>query len=365
MTTTWQHVFDGPALQPPTPTRTAQRSRARREDPHRRRDVQGLRAVAVGMVVLFHAGWSALRGGFVGVDVFFVISGFLITGNISRSLASGRFTLLGFYANRARRLLPAAFVLIATTCLVSYLVLPAQRLNGIGHDAAASAYYAVNWRLAAQSVDYLSLNAAPSPFQHFWSLAVEEQFYVVWPLLLLAAFLLARHSPRHRALMVAAALVLVPSLVFSITYTASSPPQAYFVTTTRMWELAVGGLAALTAGYWARLTPPVAAAVGWLGLAGIVYSAVVYTTLTPFPGCAAALPVVSAAAVLVAGPAAGSMGPVALLGRGVMVAVGNISYSLYLWHWPLIVFMSAQFHRHPPAVGGGCWPRRHRWSRPT
>ncbi|MGH8862956.1 MAG: acyltransferase family protein, partial [Jatrophihabitantaceae bacterium] len=182
----WQRAFEGPPLASRAPARAgirpgvtaARPRRSGRGRADKRRDIQGLRAVAVALVVLFHAGWSAVPGGFVGVDVFFVISGFLITGNISRLLAGGDFTLLGFYANRARRLLPAAFVTIATSCLVSYLVLPAEQFDTIGRDALASAYYAVNWRLSAQSVDYLAKDQAASPFQHFWSLAVEEQYYL-------------------------------------------------------------------------------------------------------------------------------------------------------------------------------------------
>jgi peptidoglycan/LPS O-acetylase OafA/YrhL/capsular polysaccharide biosynthesis protein len=329
-----------------------QRPRSDRRDPDKRRDIQGLRALAVGLVVLFHAGWSLWPGGFIGVDVFFVISGFLITGNISRGLATGGFTLLGFYANRARRLLPAAFVTIASTCSAAYLLLPPERFDTIGRDALASAYYVVNWRLSAQSIDYLAENQAPSPFQHFWSLAVEEQYYLVWPLLLLIAYLVTLRAGRRIGLLVAAGLILVPSLVYSVTYTFSSPSQAYFVTTTRMWELAVGGVVALTAGLSARLPQVLAAAIGWLGVAGIVYSALVYTGATPFPGYAAGLPVLCAAAVILAGPAAGPIGPVAILGRSVPVFLGNISYSLYLWHWPIIVFLAARLTGALPLWAG-------------
>ncbi|MGH8860589.1 MAG: acyltransferase family protein, partial [Jatrophihabitantaceae bacterium] len=176
----------------------------------------------------------------------------------------------------------------------------------------------------------------------FWSLAVEEQYYLVWPLLLVIVYLVSRGAARRSGLVLAAAMVLVPSFVYSITYTTSNPSQAYFVTTTRMWELAMGGLVALTAGFWNRLAPAVAALIGWLGVTGIVYSALTYTAATLFPGSAAGLPVLSAAAVILAGPAAGSLGPVAILGRSAMVILGNISYSLYLWHWPIIVFVTAQ-----------------------
>ncbi len=315
----------------------------------KRLDIQGLRFVAVALVVLFHAGLTgALPGGYVGVDVFFVISGFLITGNITQGLAAGEFSLLGFYANRARRLLPAAFVTIAGTCLLTYLFLSATRFDSIARDALSSAYYAVNWRLSAQSVDYLAQDQAVSPFQHFWSLAVEEQFYLVWPLLLLFAALLWRAN-RRAAWLIALAAVLVPSLIYSITYTASDAAQAYFVTTTRMWELALGGGVALGATVLARVPGATAATLGWLGIAAILCSAVLYTAGTPFPGYAAVMPTVGAAAALAFGEAV--RGPRVVLSLPPLVWVGDMSYSLYLWHWPIIVIAGAQFTEHPLAVG--------------
>ncbi len=330
----------------------------------KRDDIQGLRSVAVVLVVLFHAGVTALPGGYIGVDVFFVISGFLITGNIVRTLESDDFTLLGFYANRARRLLPAAFVTIAVTCLLTYLLLPTTRFNSIAHDALSSAYYAINWRLSQQSVDYLAQNDAASPFQHFWSLAVEEQYYLVWPLLLLIAAALVRRAARtsrlsrvpskrrHTAFVVALLVILVPSFAYSIAYTASDAAQAYFVTTTRMWELALGGAVALSARRLMGIPPWAAVALGWAGLAAIVGSAFVYTGATPFPGYAAALPTAGAAAVIAAGPRAGPAGAALLLNHRVPVAIGDISYSLYLWHWPLIVVAAAQFDGPLPLWAG-------------
>jgi peptidoglycan/LPS O-acetylase OafA/YrhL len=305
-------------------------------------------------VVLFHAGLRAVPGGYVGVDVFFVISGFLITGNILRRLDDRAFTLSGFYANRARRLVPAAFVTIATTCLLAYLILPATRFAQTAHDGLASALYVENWRLAARSVDYLAQGAGASPFQHFWSLGVEEQYYLLWPLLILVGIRVATrfHRSRRVGIGVALGVVLVASFTYSLIYTASHPSEAYYVTTTRMWELSVGGALALLQPVWQRLPAIPMRVAGWAGIGAIFFAVLVFDSSTAFPGGAALVPTLGAAAVISAGPTAGPWGPVALLGRRLPVFVGDISYSLYLWHWPLIVLAASQFTGSIPLWAG-------------
>jgi Predicted acyltransferases len=225
-----------------------------------RPDIQGLRAVAVGLVVLYHAGLPWLPGGFVGVDVFFVISGFLITqGLVREQLRRGTISLAGFYARRARRILPAATFTLVGVVALALLLLPRTRLLQLGKDTVSSAAYVVNWDLAGRSIDYLARDQAASPLQHFWSLAVEEQFYLVWPLVLIAsgvAVAFVRHGRGRRApgvgvqphLLLALALVAVPSFAWSVHLTRASPGPAYFVTTTHMWELALGAGSPLPAG---------------------------------------------------------------------------------------------------------------------
>lgn len=319
----------------------------------KRTDIQGLRCIAVALVILFHAGVTRVSGGFIGVDVFFVISGFLITGTITRQLEVQRheFSLLGFYANRARRLLPAAFVAIASTLLLTYLILPGTRYESTGKDAIAAAYYGINWRLSSQAVDYLAQNAAPSPLEHYWSLSVEEQFYLVWPLLLILALVVGRYYAR-RSFVIVVAVTFAASLAYSIMATASSPAQAYFVTPTRVWELALGGGLALGADHVRRLRVGVAATIGWVGLAAIGFSAVAYTGGTPFPGWQALVPTVGAAAVIATGERADRLGPASLLSLRPLVTIGDISYSLYLWHWPLIVFVAYQYGDTAPGWAG-------------
>ena len=310
-----------------------------------RGDIQGLRAVAVLLVMLWHAGLTALPGGYVGVDVFFVISGFLMTGLLYREAsADRRISLWGFYARRARRLLPASALLIIFVAVASRAFLPPVRWGSIGRDLLASSLFGMNWQLSSQSTEYLAATLAPSPLQHFWSLGVEEQFYFIWPVLLLVFTIRARR--RRDSLTPGVTLLLatitIPSLLWSIHLSSSNPGSAYFVTTTRLWELAVGGAVAVFASYLRRMPTPVALAVGWIGLAAAVAAGFIYDSHTMFPGYAAALPVLGTAAVIAAGPAAGAAGPGAVLGLAPLRKLGDWSYSLYLWHWPVIVIATAK-----------------------
>ncbi|SDU86163.1 Peptidoglycan/LPS O-acetylase OafA/YrhL, contains acyltransferase and SGNH-hydrolase domains [Jiangella alkaliphila] len=304
-----------------------------------RGDIQGLRAVAVLSVLGFHAGVPFLAGGYVGVDVFFVISGFLITGLIHREIEqTGRLGLGRFWARRARRLLPATAVVLGAVAAMTIAVLPVTRWASTAWDIGASALYVVNWRLAGQSVDYLA-NDAPSPVQHFWSLAVEEQFYLVWPVLLvLLAWVRRRRGWRLDAVMLAGiAAIGLPSLAWSLWFTEANPGQAYFVSTTRLWELAAGAALAVVAHRLDRLPGWAAHVLGLAGLVAIGYAAVRFDAATPFPGSAALVPVLGAAAVIVAGGAGRRSASARLLGVAPMRGVGTLSYSLYLWHWPLLV----------------------------
>jgi hypothetical protein len=209
----------------------------------------------------------------------------------------------------------------------------------------SAALYVVNWRLAGQSVNYLAEDTAPSPVQHFWSLAVEEQYYLVWPLLLILVTLWARRRGRSMgaSLSIGLALVAIPSLLWSVYQTSYQPASAFFITTTRMWELAIGGGVAIAATRLARMPRPTALLLGWVGLAAVAVAGVIFSTSTPWPGYVAALPTLGAAAVIAAGFAAGGAGPVMLLGTRPFQWVGALSYSLYLWHWPLLVAATAHW----------------------
>ncbi|GIJ39062.1 acyltransferase family protein [Micromonospora andamanensis] len=316
-----------------------------------RGDIEGMRALAVVLVLAGHAAPALLPGGYVGVDVFFVISGFLITGLLLTELErTGRISLVEFYARRARRLLPAAGLVLVVSLLLTFVFLPKIRWAATGWDVVASGLYVMNWRLAERSVDYLAANQAASILQHYWSLAVEEQFYLIWPLLLILVTLgrrgrawRARPGVLRARLLLGLAVVGVPSFVWSVLLTQNDPAQAYFVTTTRLWELALGAAIAVLGVSLSRMPTAVAAMLAWSGIALIVAAAVLFDETTRFPGYLALLPTVGAAVVIVGAVRAGRAGPAALLGLGPVRAVGAISYSLYLWHWPLLVVAKARF----------------------
>jgi peptidoglycan/LPS O-acetylase OafA/YrhL len=306
---------------------------------HFRPDIEGLRAVAVLLVVLSHAGVGAVAGGYVGVDVFFVISGFLITSLLIREVRrTGRISLPRFYARRALRLLPASTLVLAVTLAGTYLWLTPLRFTEFARDAAAGAAYVSNLRFADIGTDYLASAETPSPLQHLWSLAVEEQFYLVWPALILAVTW-RRFSPR--VLAVVLSVLVAGSLVLSVTETARSAPWAYFGPHTRVWELGLGALVALGAGRLARLAPGVAAMTGWAGLAAVVVAAVTFDETTAFPGYAAVLPVAGAALVLAGGCADPARGARLLLATPPLQWIGRLSYGWYLWHWPVLMIAPA------------------------
>jgi peptidoglycan/LPS O-acetylase OafA/YrhL len=307
-----------------------------------RGDIEGLRAVAIAAVLLCHAGIPFLAGGYVGVDVFFVISGFLITrlllGEIERT---GRISLRRFYARRAKRLLPLSAILLAAVGLLSLLLLSPVRAVEVSGDIVSSALYTANWHFAAQSVDYFAQGVEPSPVLHLWSLAIEEQFYLVWPTLMLAVTWFWRRRGRsvRPALWATLALITLGSLALGIHLTDAQPASAYFSTFGRAWELALGGALALLGAV--RLPRALAGALGWAGLAAIVYAALAFDAATPFPGIAALVPTLGAAALILAGSsihAAAGGAPARLLSAAPVRYVGRISYSWYLWHWPALIF---------------------------
>ena len=309
-----------------------------------RGDIQGLRAVAVLGVLLWHAGLTLVPGGYVGVDVFFVISGFLMTGMLTRDLdRSGRISLRDFYARRAKRLLPAASLALVGTALMTVIFLPRIRWRDIGGDIVASATYVINFRLANRAADYLASGLTASPLQHYWSLAVEEQFYIVWPVVLLGAGWLCHRTGRRWPLVATIVAVTLGSLFWSIHYSPLSPQRAYLVTPTRVWELGVGALVALISPYSVRPARVVAAGLSWLGLAAVAATMFLLGGGHPFPGKVAMIPVGGAAMLLAVGPAAGSAGAARLLAIQPLQFVGNISYSLYLWHWPMLVCAAVIF----------------------
>ena len=311
-----------------------------------RRDVQGMRAVAVVAVVLSHAGLGGFDGGYVGVDVFFVVSAFLITDQLLRELGrTGTIRFGAFYARRIRRLLPAAATVVVASGVVTLLFESSLAARHWAEDTLWAAAYAVNIELAMQGTDYFAAESTPSTLRHLWSLAVEEQFYVVWPLLLLVTGVLLS---RNRTLgfargRVAAGLVVVVglSLGLSIWQTREAPSWAYFGLHTRAWEFGAGALAAVALPWLHRLPATAGRAMSWAGLGAIALAVASFSERTALPGHAALLPVVGATLVIVGGSVTTLGGAGRLLGTAPFQAIGAVSYSWYLWHWPFLMLMPA------------------------
>jgi peptidoglycan/LPS O-acetylase OafA/YrhL len=310
-----------------------------------RPDVEGLRAVAILLVLCYHADLLWISGGFVGVDVFFVISGFLITRLLFESQRKhGRVQLVEFYVRRMKRLLPAAALVTLAVLVAARLWSPPLQAKAVGHDAIYSAFYGMNLHLAAQGNDYLHSNDAASPLTHYWSLSIEEQFYLGLPLLILALVLVNR-TYRRMALTGALALVVVVSLLRSITMTSSDSVGAYYSLSTRAWEFGIGGLIALLAPVMLKIPRVPAIAAGWLGLGMIVVAGLKFDDNTAFPGSAALLPVLGTGLVIAAGARQHEAGAEGLLGSGPAQWVGKHSYSLYLWHWPVLIYLPLATHK--------------------
>ena len=310
-----------------------------------RPDIEGLRAIAVLLVVAYHAGVPGVGGGYVGVDVFFVLSGYLITGLLVREAeATGTVALGAFYARRARRLLPAVLVVLVAVVAVGAAVFAPFEQIELARSAWATAAYVSNVHFARGQTDYLGAASETNPFLHTWSLAVEEQFYLAWPLVVMVGLgVLAFGTrvrrgavPSRRRLVWTMTAIAAASFALCVALTATRQPWAFFLSPPRAWEFALGALGALVA---AR--PRIDTLLGPLGLVGILASAVAFGAETPFPGWAAALPVLSTVAVLRAAAAR----PDGRLARGLgarpLQTLGRLSYSWYLWHWPALVVGAA------------------------
>ncbi|ODT43138.1 MAG: hypothetical protein BGO45_03665 [Microbacterium sp. 71-36] len=310
-----------------------------------RPDVQGLRAVAVVAVVLDHLlGWP--RGGFIGVDLFFVISGYLITGLLLREYdKSGGISFTGFYLRRFKRIFPAATLVLLATIAAAWFLTPGDRFFQTAADAAWAALFAANWNMGLQGTDYFQADLLPSPLQHYWSLSVEEQFYFVWPWVILLVLwltikVLRGTLVRGRVILaVTIAVLSAASFAYGLFLTQTDPAWAYFSSFTRAWELGLGALVAILSP-WVRMPHGLRIALSLLGLVAIGVALFVVDPAAGFPVPWAALPVLAIALVLVAGER-GDHRHLIVLTNPVSRYIGNISYSLYLWHFPVLMMLYA------------------------
>ena len=327
------------------------------DKPDFRRDIEGLRAIAVLFVLAFHAHVPGFGGGFVGVDVFFVISGYLITGQLFREVSeTGRLNVGAFYGRRARRIIPPAALVMGVTGLVAWISMPPLALFRLTKDLLASLLYVANWNFIAEGKDYLAGSTSESPVLHMWSLAVEEQFYLVWPFLVLAAAYLSMRRGRSVRLGVGLALALVSVTSFGIglVLTSTDPGLAYMATYTRAWQFGLGAMIAVVLPMGVAGAGDMgvrrawATAIGASGLLLLGLSLVFISEATAYPGVAALLPTLGAGAII----AAGSCGPThGLLSVPALRLVGKWSYAWYLWHWPALIFAEQ-------AIGHLSWQQR-------
>ena len=331
-----------------------------------RADVEGLRAVAVVLVILNHLDVRGFHGGFIGVDVFFVISGYLITSLLAAEYAEkaarnhgrGSISIPHFYLRRARRILPAALAVIVAVVVAANLLLNTLRVAQVKHDAIWTVFFASNINFIRQATDYFAAGfVGSSPFQHYWSLAVEEQFYFVWPVLFLLVtrahgLTILGRPIRWRSRLCGTLLIIgAASFLWSIQDTGSNPARAYFSTFTRAWELAIGALLALV-GATSQMTSFRALVASSSGIALLVAGCFVIDANSAFPGYIALLPTLGTALVIAGGIGGSLPLPNRVLGIAPMRFVGRISYSLYLWHWPLIVFAAALFPHASSQIAG-------------
>ena len=304
-----------------------------------RRDIEGLRALAVIAVLLFHFGVPGTRGGYVGVDVFFVISGFLITSLlVDERVSTGRISLRDFYSRRIRRLLPISAVVLVATAISAVAWLEPTRLANLARDIGAASIFSVNFIFANRGTDYLASALPPSPIQHYWSLAVEEQFYMVWAVLIAAVSIGARDMRRRVG--VTMGVLIVVSFALSVTMSGSHPSWSFFGLHTRAWEMGLGALLAVFYIEAQRISAQTRAVIGWAGVIAIAISVATFGDVARFPGWIAIIPVLGTVGVLLAGDDARG-GPLVVLGIKPLQWIGARSYSLYMWHWPILIIGEA------------------------
>ncbi len=302
-----------------------------------RPDIEGLRGIAVLLVVLFHAHFPHVNGGYIGVDVFFVISGYLISGLLMKEMEStGRISFLQFYARRGRRLLPAAALVLLATLAAGFFTLAPVEQRSLAKTAITTSLYSSNFRFIHEKTNYLGPDTNLDPLLHTWSLAVEEQFYLFWPLLVLFGMRIFSGRKQRRGLFVLMSVVAAVSFGVSLYLTRHNQPWAFFSSPTRAWEFAIGALACLLN---KRSEAAVMKLLPWVGMLLILGTSVFYTADTLFPGMAALLPVLGAALLLPTGARQSSAR--FLLENPVTQFLGSISYSWYLWHWPALVLPGA------------------------
>ncbi|PIC63283.1 acyltransferase [Sporosarcina sp. P13] len=309
-----------------------------------RPEIEGVRTIATLLIAIYHIWLGRVSG---GIDVFFIISGYLMTLSLlSRIEKTGSVRFPNFILGLARRLFPQALLVIVVTGVLSIVFLPKIEWGEIVAHIIASTFYFENWRLAFDSVDYLALDNAASPFQHYWSLSVQGQFYILWPLVIASVYFIAKKvlkTPVRKTLLVSLLIVCLCSLSYSIYQTYANQPWAYFDTFTRLWEFSIGGIFALVSPYL-RFNKNVSIVIGWIGLLIICLTGVLLPVSTVFPGYLALVPISGVLFILLSTEVSTKFGVNRLLSIKPLTYLGGLTYGIYLWHWPLLIFYRAHMN---------------------
>src|SRR5690625_3135021 len=300
-----------------------------------RPEIEGLRAVAATLVMVYHIFLGRVSG---GVDVFFLIAGFLITGSLLRQVErTGKIMPGAFLVRLAKRLLPNSLTVLAVVIVGTWIWVPLTQHRATFREITASTLYYENWSLISKATDYLAHEEVQSPVQHFWAMSIQGQFYIIWLVLFAVALLFGRKGIRG-TLGILLGIVFVVSFAFSVYYTNENQPVAYFHTGTRVWEFAAGGLFALFSLKIPRISEKIRVPISWMGLAAIIFLGTIIPVSTLFPGYIAIIPIFGGLLILLAGPSKSRWSATTLLGSRPMVYLGGVSYGLYLWHWPILIF---------------------------
>lgn len=314
-------------------------------------EIEGLRAVAALLVAAYHVWFGRVSG---GVDVFFVVAGFMVTGTLLGHLErTGRIDAGRYLGRLCKRLLPNALLVLTVVALATWWLIPSTRRDEVFSEIAASALYYENWELAARSVNYLQRDYTNSPVQHFWAMSIQGQFYLIWLVLFVLALKVGSPATARRRIAIAMVVLTLGSLAFSVWFTLVNQPTAYFHTGARGWEFGAGGLMALSAPWWPALSRRWSFVLGWVGLLAILSCGALLSVGTSFPGWIALWPVTGAVLILLAGHTDSRWSASTLLSSRPLVRLGSVSYALYLWHWPLLVFVLVLTQQDQVGVLGG------------
>lgn len=314
-------------------------------------EIEGLRAVAALLVAVYHVWFGRVSG---GVDVFFVVAGFMVTGTLLGHLErTGRIDVGRYLGRLCKRLLPNALLVLSVVALATWWLIPSTRRDEVFSEIAASALYYENWELAARSVDYLQRDFTNSPVQHFWAMSIQGQFYLVWVVLFVLTLRVGSPATARRRIATVMVVLTLGSLAFSVWFTGLNQPAAYFHTGARVWEFGAGGLMALSAPWWPAMSRRWSLLLGWAGLLAIISCGALLRVGTSFPGWIALWPVTGAVLVLLAGHTDSRWSASTVLSSRPLVRLGSVSYALYLWHWPLLVFVLVLTERGRVGVLGG------------